>query len=48
MRVMAASTLRHVFGDRTLADVDTELEQLIMDPRSAPEAPSRGVVSTMI
>jgi hypothetical protein len=33
----APSTLRPVFGDRSLADVDAEFEQFTMDPWSARE-----------
>jgi hypothetical protein len=31
------SKLRHVFGDRSLADVDAKLEQFTMAPGSAPK-----------
>ena len=32
-----ASSSRHVLGDRRLADLDAELEQLAVDPRRTPE-----------
>jgi len=36
-RERRTSSSHHVFGDRSLTDLDAELEQLAMDPRCTPE-----------